>query len=72
MEHAQCYKAIKELKGLESVQNWIFNFKDVSLRPKSIFWFRTDTEIETKIGQYFSIDTVTDTEKRAIHGTWYT
>ena len=33
-----------------------------SVRPKPLFWFRSDTE--TQIGQYFWADTVTDTETR--------
>ena len=32
------------------------------VRPKSLFWFRSNNETQTKIGRYFSTDTVTNTE----------
>ena len=35
-----------------------------SIRPKPLFWFRSNTNTETQIGWYFRADTVTNTETR--------
>ena len=48
--------------GLEKVlfKDWLhFNYSgmtasySISVQPKSLFWFRFDTETETQIGRYF-------------------
>ena len=35
-----------------------------SVRPKPLFWFRSNTDTETQIGRYFRADIVTNTETR--------
>ena len=45
-------------------QSQIDDYLNYSVQPKPLFWFKSNTDTETKISWYFWANTVTDTETR--------